>query len=337
MVNRSDLSARVVAILDANRMRGRIPVASGLVITAVAVCFVAGVSPLVAVNEAQVRAFEDRQVAQGSFGGSSSRGDGSTALFVLPQPRRRAVLTVTPRYPPEAEALEIHATVDLRLTVDAAGAVTDAEAISFSLWADQADSFAPNSTGRRGAVSTDLELIQEELMRLMFATSAVAAAKQWTFEPANAVTTVDASFAFRPKPLNMASTGLAPDARLQESPKERFGSTLAPVTGSAQPGLVPRPRRLRASTDGVRPPLKISHVSPVYSESALTARVQGAVVLEAVIGADGSVLEAHALRSIPELDQAAIDAVRQWRYEPPLSGGEPVELVISVTVTFQLP
>jgi TonB family protein len=69
---------------------------------------------------------------------------------------------------------------------------------------------------------------------------------------------------------------------------------------------------------------------------ALAAKVQGAVVLEARIEPDGRVGEVQVLRSIPLLDQAAIDAVRQWAYTPTLLNGQPVPVVMTVTVQFSL-
>lgn len=69
---------------------------------------------------------------------------------------------------------------------------------------------------------------------------------------------------------------------------------------------------------------------------AQRARVQGVVIIEATIGTDGSVQEAMVLRSIPLLDDAALDAVRQWKYKPTLVNGEPVPVIVKVTVNFSL-
>jgi len=64
--------------------------------------------------------------------------------------------------------------------------------------------------------------------------------------------------------------------------------------------------------------------------------VQGVVIAEVVIGTDGSVVDARILRSIPVLDQAALDAVRHWRFQPTLMNGQAVEAVMTVTVNFTL-
>ena len=86
----------------------------------------------------------------------------------------------------------------------------------------------------------------------------------------------------------------------------------------------------------VRPPAKLVHVSPVYPLIARTSHVTGVVILEATIGEDGSVREVRVLRSKPLLDQAAVDAVRQWRFTPTLLNDHPVPVLMTVTVSFAL-
>jgi TonB family protein len=84
------------------------------------------------------------------------------------------------------------------------------------------------------------------------------------------------------------------------------------------------------------PPKLIKEVSPVFPEIARVARIEGLVILEAKVDKDGKVREARVLRSIPLLDQAAIDAVKQWEYEPFLVNGEPMAFILTVTVSFKL-
>ena len=64
--------------------------------------------------------------------------------------------------------------------------------------------------------------------------------------------------------------------------------------------------------------------------------MQGIVIIEAIIGKDGNVKDAKVLRSVPLLDQAALEAVRQWRFTPTLLNNVPVEVVMTVTVNFTL-
>jgi TonB family protein len=84
----------------------------------------------------------------------------------------------------------------------------------------------------------------------------------------------------------------------------------------------------------IKPPTKIKDVKPVYPAIAQSARVAGAVTIEATIGFDGKVVDAKVVRSIPLLDQAALDAVRQWEYSPTLLNGVPVSVLVTVTIKF---
>jgi protein TonB len=69
---------------------------------------------------------------------------------------------------------------------------------------------------------------------------------------------------------------------------------------------------------------------------APAAGVLGVVIIDATIGQDGKVKDARVLRSIPLLDQAALDAVRQWEFTPTLLNGVPVPVIMTVTVNFTL-
>ena len=82
--------------------------------------------------------------------------------------------------------------------------------------------------------------------------------------------------------------------------------------------------------------MKTKDASPDYPQIALISRVQGVVIIEATIGLDGTVEEARVLRSIPLLDAAALDAVKQWEFTPTLLNGVPVPVIMTVTVQFTL-
>ena len=86
----------------------------------------------------------------------------------------------------------------------------------------------------------------------------------------------------------------------------------------------------------IKPPTKTKNVPPIYPPIAQAARVQGVVILEAIIGPTGRVDDLRVLRSIPLLDQAALDAVKQWEFTPTLLNGQPVPVIMSVTVAFSL-
>ncbi len=86
----------------------------------------------------------------------------------------------------------------------------------------------------------------------------------------------------------------------------------------------------------IKEPKKLKNVAPVYPDIAKQARVQGVVILESTISPQGKVTEVKVLRGIPLLDQAAIDAVKQWVYTPTLLNGVPVPVIMTVTVNFKL-
>ena len=83
-------------------------------------------------------------------------------------------------------------------------------------------------------------------------------------------------------------------------------------------------------------PAQTRKINPVYPALAQSARVQGVVILEALIDEQGRVASTRVLRSIPLLDQAAIDAVRQWEYTPTMLNGAPTPIIMTVTVQFKL-
>jgi periplasmic protein TonB len=113
-----------------------------------------------------------------------------------------------------------------------------------------------------------------------------------------------------------------------------FGDCNCAVAQTIPPPPPPIPV-LRVGGD-IRPPQKITDVAPIYPPIARTAHVEGVVILEAVIGEDGAVRDVRILRSIQLLDDAATAAVRQWRFTPTLLDGEPVPVVMTITVAFKL-
>jgi protein TonB len=86
----------------------------------------------------------------------------------------------------------------------------------------------------------------------------------------------------------------------------------------------------------IKPPNKTVDVRPVYPDAAQKARVQGVVICDVLLGPDGRVADARILRSIPVLDQAALDAVRQWEFTPTLLNGTAIPVIMTVTVNFTL-
>jgi periplasmic protein TonB len=83
-------------------------------------------------------------------------------------------------------------------------------------------------------------------------------------------------------------------------------------------------------------PTKIRDVRPVYPSIAQAAKVSGTVIIAATIGADGRVNDARIIKSVALLDQAALDAVKQWQFSPTRLNGVPIPVIMTVTVNFAL-
>lgn len=100
----------------------------------------------------------------------------------------------------------------------------------------------------------------------------------------------------------------------------------------------PAPKRTGPVKPGgdIAVPRKIHNVAPVYPQLAVAAHVEGTVIIEAVISTTGAVQDARVVQSIPLLDAAALDAVRQWVFTPTRLNGEPVPVILTVKVEFRL-
>lgn len=117
--------------------------------------------------------------------------------------------------------------------------------------------------------------------------------------------------------------------------KERADAVAARATAAAAARAKARQSAVRIE-GRTRPPTKIKDVKPVYPAIARSARVAGVVTIEATIGQDGKVVDAQVVKSVPMLDQAALDAVQQWEYTPPLVNGKPTSVIVTVTINFTL-
>jgi TonB family protein len=138
--------------------------------------------------------------------------------------------------------------------------------------------------------------------------------------------------------------------RVIDMQRQRTGTPQAAAGAPAPPAPPPPPfvgfpeafeqtvARLQPIRVGgnVRTPTKIKDVRPADPPVAQQARVQGVVIIEAIIDDRGEIANARVLRSIPLLDDAALSAVSQWQFTPTLLNGAPVGVIMTVTVNFTL-
>jgi protein TonB len=113
------------------------------------------------------------------------------------------------------------------------------------------------------------------------------------------------------------------------------GGVVGGVVGGLPDAPPPAVKVVRVGGNVVAPKL-VHSVKPEYPELARLSRARGLVILEARVDVRGVVKSVHVLRSSPLFDEAALGAVRQWRYQPLLLNGEPTEFILSVTVMFNL-
>ena len=115
-----------------------------------------------------------------------------------------------------------------------------------------------------------------------------------------------------------------------------IGSIVSSTANLAVPKFVPvTPQRVRIS-QGVTKGLLIHKQEPTYPPLARSARVQGEVVLSAVIDVNGQITNLQLVSGHPMLVPSAIEAVKPWRYKPYLLNGQPVEVETTITVIFTL-
>jgi len=166
--------------------------------------------------------------------------------------------------------------------------------------------------------------------------------------PRRPVTSTDHTVSIAPAPV-AAPEGVRPETGREGLPSARVDPDLVsrvegfgepcnciiadPLPPPAPPPAPQKPIRLH---QGIQPPRKIVDVQPTYPEHARAVRQQGIVILETVIDAKGMVENVRVLRGYPLLDEAAVAAVRQWRFMPALLNGQPVPVVMTVTVNFLL-
>jgi protein TonB len=119
-------------------------------------------------------------------------------------------------------------------------------------------------------------------------------------------------------------------------PGGQVGGVIGSIVGStAAPPKMATPQKLRVSS-GVAEGNLLRKIEPQYPPMAKVAHIQGDVLLAATISKSGVIENLHVVSGHPILAQAAMDAVKQWKYKPYLLNGEPVEVETTVKVTFHM-
>ena len=217
--------------------------------------------------------------------------------------------------------------VTVNLTLDALGRIAEARLTGLAF---KGNDFNVSLTG-------GVEVVPA------FTDAALASVRQWRYDPpAEAPLTfsvnVPLGIAREEMFFKAANSDGGPQV-LDVKPARPSGSpevtVFKPAGAGASPVQSSGDEALRVGGD-IKTPLKLKHVSPVYPPIARAANVTGVVIVEVRIGTDGRVEEARVLRSIPLLDQAALDAVRQWEFTPTLLNGQAVPVIMTVTVNFTL-
>jgi protein TonB len=122
-------------------------------------------------------------------------------------------------------------------------------------------------------------------------------------------------------------------------PGGALGGVIGGLVGSTTPApkvVAAKPAGPQRISGGVASGNLITKVQPQYPAIAKAARIQGAVVLAATISKSGTIENLHVVSGHPMLVQAAMDAVKQWRYKPFLLSGEPTEVETTITVNFNM-
>jgi protein TonB len=119
-------------------------------------------------------------------------------------------------------------------------------------------------------------------------------------------------------------------------PMTDFSTPHPPVARPSAETHITSVKSIVKVSEGVLQAQLISRIEPRYPPLAVQTRKEGTVLLHAIISIDGRITALEVVTGPPLLVQAAIDAVRQWRYRPTYLNGEPVEVETSITVIFRL-
>ena len=114
------------------------------------------------------------------------------------------------------------------------------------------------------------------------------------------------------------------------------GGVVGGVVGGLPSGAPPPPARVVRIGGQIAQPRIIRKVEPIFPDLAIQSRISALVILEAEVDVRGYVKNVKVLRGHPLFDESAVQAVKQWRYQPLLLNGEPTGFILTVTVNFNL-
>ena len=232
-----------------------------------------------------------------------------------PIPRRTA--SVQAVLPPELRPPANRGTVRLQVTLNTQGRIGEIRQLGEAL-------VQLNPGTGVGVDEKTRRTMSDAIVR-----SAAEALQHWAYDAPAAPITFHVLFTFYTAPEQTAVQQDPPP--LSALPARDTGAFTAPPPWPAAEGAY------RAGPGGPVPPLRqTKNVRPRYPDEAQRRRIGGAVMLEALIGPDGKVKDVRVIRSTPPFDEAAMDAVRQWEFEPTLIDGKAVSVVMTTTVTFNI-
>jgi TonB family protein len=300
MARRSQLEGRVMAILNPHANRNGRTGTATLVVGALALALI----PLAGLRAAtpSLAADSGAVVAAGPLRHSQ---DPVRIGGAIQAPKK--IKHVSPVYPEIAAKAKVQGIVILEVLIGTDGSVTETKVIRPVALLDEA---------------------------------AEAAVRQWEFTPTElngvpvpVIMTVTVRFMLDPNGQPVATS--LNEEELAEQARQVEAARAAAAADAPMPIWNPGDPPLRIG-GAIREPRKMKHVNPIYPVEAQDARVQGVVILELSLDQDGRVSDARVVRPVPMLDDAALDAVLQWEFEPTMLNGQPVPVIMTVTVNFTL-
>ena len=353
---RRHLVRRLVLISKEVVMSGRRVVVSGAAVGALVLCS--------AWYSVQAFPMRSEQLPADALSGTAGLLERQAKPITPENPVPRRTYSVPAVQPDSVTDSGSSGSVTVRLTLDTAGHVSETRVVGIML--RQGNGFTvnlrnptpqsieqmPRGSYRSAPGEEPISIGAAARVVEAMVGSAIGAVRQWQYAPpADAPLAFDVTLPFGPPPPPPPPPPAARNARPTPPPPPP-----APPATSPRPGFMPPPpppppgqgaggamaQGSQADADTLRvggeikAPIKVRNVSPVYPQDAQDAKVQGVVILEARIEPDGTVSRARVLRSIPMLDEAAVDAVRQWVFTPTLMNGQAIPIIMTVTVNFTL-